>query len=40
MGEDHERAVDARRKLVALYEAWGQPSKADRFRTRPAAPSP
>jgi tetratricopeptide (TPR) repeat protein len=32
MGQDHERTVEARRKLVALYEAWGQPSKADRFR--------
>jgi len=37
MGEDHERAVEARRKLVALYEVWGKPSKADRFRARAAA---
>ena len=37
MGEDHERAVEARRKLVTLYEAWGKPSKADRFRASPAA---
>jgi tetratricopeptide (TPR) repeat protein len=34
MGEDHERAVEARRKLVALYEAWGKPSRADRFRAK------
>ena len=40
MGEDHERAVEARRRLVALYEAWGKPSKADRFRAKPAAATP
>jgi tetratricopeptide (TPR) repeat protein len=40
MGQDHERTVEARRRLVALYEAWGQPSKADRFRAKAAAPTP
>ena len=40
MGEDHERAVEARRELVALYETWGKPSKADRFRARAAAATP
>ena len=37
LGETHERTLDARKRLVALYEAWGRPSKADRFRARAAA---
>jgi serine/threonine protein kinase/tetratricopeptide (TPR) repeat protein len=31
-GPGHERAVEARRRLVALYEAWGRPADAARFR--------
>jgi tetratricopeptide (TPR) repeat protein len=40
MGEDHERAVEGRRRLVALYEAWGKTSKADRFRAAATAAAP
>jgi hypothetical protein len=32
LGETHERTVDTRRKLVALYETWGRPAKAEAFR--------
>jgi tetratricopeptide (TPR) repeat protein len=40
MGQDHERTAEARRRLVALYEAWGRPSKADvlRAKVHPATP--
>jgi tetratricopeptide (TPR) repeat protein len=38
MGERHERTADARRRLVALYEAWGRPARADRYRD-PADPA-
>jgi serine/threonine protein kinase len=27
-GHDHERTVEARKRLVALYEAWGRPARA------------
>ncbi len=40
MGRDHERTVEACHRLVALYEAWGKPSKADAFRSRTAAVTP
>jgi hypothetical protein len=38
-GEAHERAAEARRKLVSVYEAWGRPAQASRFReaTDPSA---
>lgn len=32
LGEQHARTVDALRRLVALYEAWGQPDKASDYR--------
>jgi serine/threonine-protein kinase len=31
-GHDHERTVEARRRLVALYKAWGQPGRASAYR--------
>jgi tetratricopeptide (TPR) repeat protein len=31
-GRDHERTVEARRRLVALYEAWGRPDRAAPWR--------
>ncbi len=31
-GPDHERTVEARQRLVALYEAWGRPDRAARWR--------
>jgi hypothetical protein len=31
-GRDHERTVKARRRLVALYEAWGRSEKAAEWR--------
>jgi non-specific serine/threonine protein kinase/serine/threonine-protein kinase len=31
-GHDHERTVEARRRLVALYEAWGRPDRAAAWR--------
>jgi serine/threonine protein kinase/tetratricopeptide (TPR) repeat protein len=34
-GPAHERAVEARKRLVALYEAWGRPADAARFRQAP-----
>jgi hypothetical protein len=32
LGPAHERTREARARLVALYEAWGRPREADRFR--------
>ncbi len=32
-GDTHERTVEARSRLVALYEAWGRPDRAAAFRT-------
>jgi serine/threonine-protein kinase len=34
-GPDHARTVETRQRLVALYEAWGQPDRAAAWR-RPA----
>ena len=31
-GPDHERTVEARQRLVALYEAWGRPGRAAAWR--------
>jgi serine/threonine-protein kinase len=31
-GRDHARTVEARRRLVALYEAWGRPDRAAAWR--------
>jgi len=31
-GEGHELTVDARRRLVALYEVWGRPDRAAAWR--------
>jgi tetratricopeptide (TPR) repeat protein len=31
-GPDHERTVEARHRLVALYEAWGRPDRAAAWR--------
>ncbi len=33
LGADHERTRRASDALVALYDAWGKPGEADRFRT-------
>jgi hypothetical protein len=32
LGDTHERTVEARLRLVALYEAWGRPDRAAAFR--------
>jgi tetratricopeptide (TPR) repeat protein len=32
LGGEHERTLDASKKLVALYEAWGKPRQADPYR--------
>jgi len=41
LGEDHERSVKAREHLTALYEAWGRPAEAARYRDPPeGSPSP
>jgi serine/threonine protein kinase len=37
-GHDHERTVEARQRLVALYEAWGRPDRAAAWRGGPPAP--
>jgi tetratricopeptide (TPR) repeat protein len=37
-GEGHERTVEARQRLVALYEAWGKPARAAAYRSAPTAP--
>jgi serine/threonine protein kinase/Tfp pilus assembly protein PilF len=31
-GQDHERTVEARQRLVTLYEAWGRPDRAAAWR--------
>jgi tetratricopeptide (TPR) repeat protein len=31
-GRDHDRTVEARKRLVALYEAWGKPDRAASWR--------
>jgi hypothetical protein len=31
-GDTHERTVEVRSRLVALYEAWGRPDRAAAFR--------
>jgi tetratricopeptide (TPR) repeat protein len=31
-GHDHERTVETRQRLVALYEAWGRPDRAAPWR--------
>ncbi len=31
-GPDHERTVEARQRLAGLYEAWGRPGRAARWR--------
>jgi tetratricopeptide (TPR) repeat protein len=31
-GHDHERTLEGRQRLVALYEAWGQPDRAAAWR--------
>ena len=31
-GRDHERTVETRERLVALYEAWGRPDRAAPWR--------
>jgi serine/threonine protein kinase len=33
-GRDHERTAEARQRLVALYDAWGQPGQASTWRAR------
>jgi tetratricopeptide (TPR) repeat protein len=33
LGAGHPRTVEARRRLVSLYEAWGRPEKAAAWRT-------
>jgi tetratricopeptide (TPR) repeat protein len=35
-GAKHERTADTRKRLVALYQAWGKPRKADTFRAPPS----
>jgi tetratricopeptide (TPR) repeat protein len=40
MGETHERTAEARRRLVALYEAWGRPARAERYRDPASAAKP
>ena len=37
-GTAHGRTVAARRRLVALYEALGQPARADVYRPEPRSP--
>jgi hypothetical protein len=32
LGPTHDRTLETRRRLVSLYEAWGQPRLADPFR--------
>ena len=39
LGDTHERTVEARRRLAALYEAWGQPGRAAAFRAANPLPS-
>ena len=34
VGPDHEAARGTARALVSLYEAWGRPDEADRYRPR------
>jgi serine/threonine-protein kinase len=36
LGPGHERTLEARRRLVSLYEAWGKPERADPYRDRDA----
>jgi Flp pilus assembly protein TadD len=31
-GPGHERTIEARQRLVTLYEAWGRPDRAARWR--------
>jgi len=33
-GAADERTLEALRRLIALYESWGQPERAARYRTR------
>jgi len=39
-GRDHERTLEARQRLVALYEAWGRPDRAAAWRDPAARASP
>lgn len=38
-GSGHARTLEARQRLVALYEAWGRPDQADTWRAAPDAAS-
>lgn len=31
-GDAHERTIEARSRIIALYEAWGRPDRAAAFR--------
>jgi tetratricopeptide (TPR) repeat protein len=39
-GRDHERTVEARQRLAALYEAWGRPERAAAWRAAAPTRSP
>ena len=39
LGADHEWTQDTQARLIELYEAWGQPAKADAHRALPAVDS-
>jgi tetratricopeptide (TPR) repeat protein len=38
-GPTHERTLDARKRLAALYDAWGRPDQADAWRAAPRVAS-
>jgi tetratricopeptide (TPR) repeat protein len=35
VGPDHRRTIDIRQKLAGLYDAWGKPQEAGKYRHSP-----
>jgi hypothetical protein len=34
LGEEHPSTVEGMKKLIELYEAWGKPEKAEKWREK------
>ena len=40
LGETHERTEGIEPNLIKLYDAWGKPEEADKYRQATAEPRP
>jgi hypothetical protein len=40
LGEDHSHTKSACKRLADLYQAWGRPEQAARYRRSPSSSSP